>query len=50
MAGPRRNGAGNGTTTLAELDPQAQQDELAAELGLTRVDDQHVPWQVFRTA
>lgn len=27
---------------------QDQQDALAAELGLTRVDDKHVPWQVFR--
>jgi 2-polyprenyl-3-methyl-5-hydroxy-6-metoxy-1,4-benzoquinol methylase len=27
---------------------QNQQNQLVAELGLTRVDDQHVPWQVFR--
>jgi 2-polyprenyl-3-methyl-5-hydroxy-6-metoxy-1,4-benzoquinol methylase len=27
---------------------QEQQDTLTAELGLTRVDDQAVPWQVYR--
>ena len=29
---------------------QAQQDALVGELGLTRVDDVALPWQVFRTA